>query len=161
MLARADREAATRGVHIRLINGAAHPLPTLVHPVDMVTCRNLLWTLPDPAAALAGWRSALRPGGVVLLSDAMWNADREAMQPPGSPGLSGTYGRFLESYLPLRDRLPYYRGLTADDAQHLLRSTGYRDHRRFDAVLQANPNYDPPPGFFVMGARYPGGSVPS
>ncbi|HEX7536864.1 MAG TPA: methyltransferase domain-containing protein [Dermatophilaceae bacterium] len=40
--------------------------------VDVVLARHILWTLPDPQAALARWRSMLRPGGRFLLIEGRW-----------------------------------------------------------------------------------------
>ncbi|WP_432547436.1 class I SAM-dependent methyltransferase [Kineococcus sp. SYSU DK004] len=39
---------------------------------DAVVNRYVVWTLRDPAAALAAWRRLLRPGGVLALVDAPW-----------------------------------------------------------------------------------------
>lgn len=40
--------------------------------VDVILARHILWTLPDPQAALARWRSLLRPGGRFLLVEGRW-----------------------------------------------------------------------------------------
>jgi ubiquinone/menaquinone biosynthesis C-methylase UbiE len=40
--------------------------------VDVVLARHILWTLPDPQAALARWCSLLRPGGRFLLVEGRW-----------------------------------------------------------------------------------------
>jgi len=32
--------------------------------LEVILARHILWTRPDPQAALAGWRSLLRPGGL-------------------------------------------------------------------------------------------------
>ena len=40
--------------------------------VDVILARHILWTLPDPQAALAAWRSLLRPGGRFLLVEGRW-----------------------------------------------------------------------------------------
>lgn len=42
-------------------------------PFDVVVSRHLLWTLPDPAAALAAWRAAAPEGRLVLVESA-WGA---------------------------------------------------------------------------------------
>ncbi len=41
---------------------------------DAVVCRNLLWTLPDPALALQRWQQVLKPGGKLVVSDGIWRA---------------------------------------------------------------------------------------
>src|SRR6185503_15701961 len=39
---------------------------------DAVTSRHLLWTLREPASAMANWRSLLRPGGRLVAVDGFW-----------------------------------------------------------------------------------------
>ena len=39
---------------------------------DAVTSRHLLWTLRDPALAMANWRQLLRPGGRLVAVDGFW-----------------------------------------------------------------------------------------
>jgi SAM-dependent methyltransferase len=51
---------------------AAHPgLPPA--SVDVVLCRHVLWALPDPAAVVGRWVTALRPGGVLVLVEGNWS----------------------------------------------------------------------------------------
>ena len=40
--------------------------------VDAVLARHLLWTLPDPLAALARWVRLVRPGGRLVLVEGRW-----------------------------------------------------------------------------------------
>jgi SAM-dependent methyltransferase len=39
---------------------------------DAVTSRHLLWTLRQPASAMASWRELLRPGGRLVALDGFW-----------------------------------------------------------------------------------------
>jgi SAM-dependent methyltransferase len=39
---------------------------------DAVTSRHLLWTLRNPASAMASWRELLRPGGRLVAVDGLW-----------------------------------------------------------------------------------------
>jgi SAM-dependent methyltransferase len=39
---------------------------------DAVTSRHLLWTLREPARAMANWRRLLRPGGRLVAVDGFW-----------------------------------------------------------------------------------------
>jgi ubiquinone/menaquinone biosynthesis C-methylase UbiE len=39
---------------------------------DAVVCRHLVWTLIDPAAALADWFRVLKPGGRLIIADGDW-----------------------------------------------------------------------------------------
>jgi SAM-dependent methyltransferase len=68
MLARANLKAEARGLRIRTIVGPATEPPD--GPFDAVVERHLLWTTPDPAAALSAWRRSA-PGGRLLLFEAI------------------------------------------------------------------------------------------
>jgi len=52
------------------VGDAADPLSA--GPVDAVLARHLLWTLPDPQAALRRWLGLLRPGGRLVLVEGRW-----------------------------------------------------------------------------------------
>ena len=69
-LARA-KAAAAPGVRFVLGDAAAPPLPPASY--DVVLGRHVLWALPDPAAALASWRTLLRPGGRLVLVEGWWS----------------------------------------------------------------------------------------
>jgi SAM-dependent methyltransferase len=56
----------------------ATSLPFPVSPVDAVHARLLLAHLPDPLGVVEGWRSQLRPGGVIVLDEV-----EEMHVPPG------------------------------------------------------------------------------
>ena len=65
MLGHAERKAAERGVTLETVIGPADSPPE--GPFDAVIERHLLWTLPDPSGALAGWRRVAPGGRMVLL----------------------------------------------------------------------------------------------
>jgi SAM-dependent methyltransferase len=44
---------------------------------DAVTSRHLLWTLREPARAMANWRRLLRPGGRLVAVDGFWFAQSD------------------------------------------------------------------------------------
>ena len=64
MLARATRKAEARGLGVRTIVGSATEPPE--GPFDAVIERYLLWTTPDPVAALSAWRKVALAGRLVL-----------------------------------------------------------------------------------------------
>jgi trans-aconitate 2-methyltransferase len=69
------------GVEFVVHDATARPLPGA--PVDAVHARLLLSHLPDPLGVVAGWRTQVRPGGVVVVDEV------EAMHVP--PGVLADY----------------------------------------------------------------------
>jgi SAM-dependent methyltransferase len=67
-------------------------------PVDAVLARHLLWTLPDPHAALRRWLALLRPGGRLVLIEGRW-------WPAGA----------VEPYAQGTDTMPWQGGVRAED----------------------------------------------
>lgn len=55
-----------------LVGDAAMP-PTGAQRFDVLLSRHLVWTLPDPRAALAEWVTRLRPGGRLVLVEGVWS----------------------------------------------------------------------------------------
>ena len=76
MLGRAVRRRAAAGLerHVLLVRGDATRLPLAAASVDRVLCFNGLHVIPDKEATLAEFRRVLRPGGellgTVLVADA-------------------------------------------------------------------------------------------
>src|ERR1051325_3059461 len=64
-VARAKAHQAELAVDFRLADAAA--LPFAPASFDLVIERHVLWTLPDPSAALTDWARVLRPGGRLVL----------------------------------------------------------------------------------------------
>ena len=54
-----------------MVGDAAEPPEA---PVDVVLARHVVWTLPDPAAALERWVSQCHPGGRLVLIEGRWGA---------------------------------------------------------------------------------------
>ncbi|MFH5183538.1 class I SAM-dependent methyltransferase [Paenibacillus sp. TAB 01] len=73
MLAAARRNASREGVAPDFRKMDSHRLDFDAERFDLIVCRNLTWTLDDPAAAYAEWFRVLRPGGRLLIFDANWN----------------------------------------------------------------------------------------
>ena len=71
MLAQAERKAADRGLDARMtfvVGSVAEPPPG---PFDAVIERHVLWTVPDPVAALRAWREVARR---VVLLEGSWGS---------------------------------------------------------------------------------------
>lgn len=75
---------------------------------DVVTTRYLLWTLREPARALANWRALLRPGGRLVVVDSTWHDAGLHAGPEPEPGSEGhdfrtLYDRVVAAALPLAE----------------------------------------------------------
>jgi SAM-dependent methyltransferase len=73
MLAEAERKANAMGFADRMtcvVGSATEPPPG---PFDAVMERHVLWTIPDPVAALRSWRDA---GKRLVLFEGMWGSSR-------------------------------------------------------------------------------------
>jgi ubiquinone/menaquinone biosynthesis C-methylase UbiE len=99
MVEQARAKLAAAGLTGHFLVGDAAALPTGRQQFDALLCRHLLWTLPDPRAALREWTARLRPGGTLILVEGRW---LEAGQ-SGVPYVAGA------------DTLPWHRGISADD----------------------------------------------
>ncbi|MFG2972378.1 class I SAM-dependent methyltransferase [Streptomyces sp. NPDC048331] len=99
MVERAEAKLAAAGLAGRFLVGDAADPPTGPARYDVLLCRHLLWTLPDPGAALRAWVARLGPGGRLVLVEGRW---REA----GDSGVP---------YVDGAASLPWYGGITAED----------------------------------------------
>ncbi len=69
MLERLQAKATRQGLDVEIVRADASSPPD--GPFDAVVERHVLWTLPDPAAALAAWRQAV-PAGRLVLVEGTW-----------------------------------------------------------------------------------------
>ena len=69
MLEVARRKAMRAGLEIDWRVADAETLAIDLHGFDVVMCRHLLWTMPEPHRAVRAWRDAARPGGLVAVID--------------------------------------------------------------------------------------------
>ena len=109
MLKKLRAKAARQGLDVEIVRADAASPPD--GPFDAVVERHLLWTLPDPAAALAAWRQAV-PTGRLVLVEGTWGkttgipavqaeARRLARRFRGAePGHHGHYTERVVSALP-------------------------------------------------------------
>jgi len=72
MVERARTKTEEFGARVTIKEGDVSVPPINPLSVDVVLARHILWTLPDPQAALARWRSLLRSGGRFLLVEGRW-----------------------------------------------------------------------------------------
>lgn len=74
MVERARAKTAEVAEHVTLTLGDVCDPPIEPASVDVILARHILWTLPEPAAALTRWHSLLRPGGRFLLVEGCWRS---------------------------------------------------------------------------------------
>ena len=104
--ARAKTEAFGERVTIKQGDVCLPPIDPV--SLDVVLARHILWTLPDPPAALARWCSLLRPGGRFLLVEGRWWSvgDEDYNDEAGMPWAGGVRAVDLEATLqPLVQRI--------------------------------------------------------
>jgi SAM-dependent methyltransferase len=114
---RARRKIAAAGIDARVMVGDATAPPPLDHSFDTVLSRHLVWTLPDPTAALRRWAGLPRKGGRLVLVRGRWDTQKRD-----------------DIYVDGQDALPWMGGVSAADTRNwnladsrAIRPT--RDHR--------------------------------
>jgi SAM-dependent methyltransferase len=128
MLAQLRSKASGRGLRIRTVETNAVTPPT--GPFDAVIERHLLWTLPDPGAALAAWRAAAPTGRLVLVESSWGSASPSAAESIRAAGRKlarqirgaepGHHGHYSDR---VQDALPHGQGLSAEEAVALVQSS--------------------------------------
>ncbi|MDQ6781882.1 MAG: class I SAM-dependent methyltransferase [Actinomycetota bacterium] len=91
MLERLRGRAVIEGLAIEVVEGLASAPPP--GPFDAVMERHLVWTLPDPAATLAAWRTAAPLGRLVLFENLWPSADAVEALLEGARGLLRRFRR--------------------------------------------------------------------
>lgn len=105
MVERARAKLAGAGLPARFLVGDAASPPTGEERFDVLLSRHLLWTLPDPDAALRSWLGLLRSGGSLVLVEGRW---RES-------GQSGA------AYAAGAEELPWIGGIDAEALSAVVR----------------------------------------
>ena len=75
MLAELSAKARVRGLEVSVVEANAADPPR--DGFDAVVERHVVWTLPDPKAALEAWREAA-PEGRLLLFESIWGTNASA-----------------------------------------------------------------------------------
>jgi SAM-dependent methyltransferase len=128
MLTRLKAKAAERGLDIQVVaTGALNPPAA---EFNVVVERHLVWTLPDPAAALAAWHAAAPTGRLVLVEGSWSGRGTSALEQARhharaladwirkpEPDHHGHYSDRISA------ALPYRGGLTPDEAVALVEAS--------------------------------------
>ncbi len=147
MIAFAKKEALRHNLAVEFLEGNAQEPPFQEEKIfDGITCRNLLWTLPNPLQALRAWKKLLKPEGTVVLADGMW--EPRLYLAKNEPVTKV----FTNAYEEIRKELPYFTGLQASQGEGLLLEAGFTSVVRHDALFRENP-YEYRNEFFVLSAK--------
>jgi ubiquinone/menaquinone biosynthesis C-methylase UbiE len=119
MLAEARRKAAVQGLAVRFEEGDAEQLPFAAASFDLVMTRHVLWTLPNPEAAIDEWIRVLRPGGRLAVMDSQFDPSVLERSPQNA--------RSSAEYAGIGDRLPFLGGRPQEEIAALLRAHGLAD----------------------------------
>ncbi|HEX3202796.1 MAG TPA: class I SAM-dependent methyltransferase, partial [Actinomycetes bacterium] len=128
MLERLREGAAREGLEVEVVQGGAEEPPA--GPFDVVIERHLLWTLPDPAAALVAWRAAAPEGRLVLFEGLWGGADPvEQLRGQAREGLRRLRGEpdhHHDRYQPaVVEELPLAAGTHPDRVVELVEGAGW------------------------------------
>jgi SAM-dependent methyltransferase len=131
MLAVLGASAAAEGLDIDVVVAPAHEPP---HGFDAVIERHLLWTLPDPGAALAAWRAAAPQGRLVAIESLWGDADPvEALRGRAWRWVQRVRGTAPDHHGPypadVRAALPLGRGTHPRGVAELVAEAGWRSPR--------------------------------
>ena len=107
MLERARMKARATDRSVAFFRGDAESLAVRDDAFELVAARHLVWTLPDPAAALREWRRVVEPGGRVLLVEGYWDHPEP-----------------WDEYERIHDRLPLYDGRPPAQLREVLERAG-------------------------------------
>jgi ubiquinone/menaquinone biosynthesis C-methylase UbiE len=140
MLEKAKAKAAACGLDIRYEKGDAENPPFGDNAFDGVFTRHVLWTLPNPAKALEGWKRVLKDGGRVMIVDGVWDdgtLDSKARR------LTSNVAKMVverknpwKGYYPkeLQQSLPNVGGTSLEKAKDYLEAAGFLNFGHYDLL---------------------------
>lgn len=109
----------------RFESGDAVDPPFSPASFDVVCNRHVLWTLPDPDKALSSWLRLLRPGGRLIVIDALWFNNRPQAEDPED---NERRQAFEQVYTPdVVRRMRVMNFTSVEQVADLLSQSGYND----------------------------------
>lgn len=81
MLAAARRKAEGAGLPATFRLGDAEAPPQDGALYDVILERHVIWTLPQPSAAVRAWQALLKPGGLLVLIEGMFEMSDRTIYP--------------------------------------------------------------------------------
>ncbi len=134
MLSQAREASIKISANLDLCQGDAESLPFKSSSFDLVTCRHLLWTLPNPARALEDWKRILRLRGRILAIDGNWfdpSAKKKLARWVSGRLKNFSHDQnpvpFQKFYQPIEKNLPLYQASKPDRCCELFMAAGLAD----------------------------------
>jgi ubiquinone/menaquinone biosynthesis C-methylase UbiE len=81
MLAEARRKTTGTGLPATFQIGDAEVPPPDGAPYDVILERHVIWTLPQPQEALRAWQALLKPGGLLILIEGIFEMSDRTVYP--------------------------------------------------------------------------------
>lgn len=164
MIKQAKEHARQNGHEINFQCGDAENLRFGDNSFDIITMRNLLWTLPSPEKAIDEWKRVLKPEGTVIVSDGYWNNTTIMSLPKlimktvrrlPNPSIFISF-RFFFEYLGIYSSLPFYQGISGYQVRRLFELSGFRDMKLFENCFDCCPygkKDKRKPDYFILTAK--------
>lgn len=140
MLKHARVKARRTDQSVELYRGDAESLAIPDNVFDLVTARHLVWTLPNPEAAISEWKRVVEPGGRILLIEGYWD-----------------HSEPWDEYKAVHENLPMYDGEPPEEMREVLVAAGlqavkYEPDQLMDSVLWGRK---PQSDYYIMSGEVP------
>lgn len=137
MLNNAREKSNKKRLNIDFRQGDAEKPPFRENTFDLIICRHLIWTLPDPDTAITSWKELLKPGGAIIMIEGCWRV--EGLRAKAMRAFAWIV-QFIEqrkapsawekSYVPNIDDLPLFGGRPSAVLGDLLFNAGFDDIKK-------------------------------
>ncbi|HLU44868.1 MAG TPA: methyltransferase domain-containing protein [Natronosporangium sp.] len=143
MLARARAHAAQMAHPPVFAQGDAVAPPYPAGSFDAIVNRYVMWTLREPAVALANWRRILRPGGILAVVDSTWFP--EGLGEEGNDYFQLLYNAQVRAALPLAE------ATSIEQTAEFITQAGFTDVKvtPLTSILELDQRYGVAPGHEV------------